>query len=102
MTTEYKPPAKLTSARLATLAAAHRMCEQHDRVLSYAYALEEISSMAAELLTTRKALALAATRMEILAGRMRACHEETGKHELLPEAEAFVREAKEASKWPTY
>lgn len=34
------------------------------------------------------------TRMEILTGRMRACHEETGKHELLSEAEAFCEEAK--------
>ncbi len=53
--------------------------------------------MAAELLTARKGLTLAATRMEILTDRMRAFHEETGNHALLPEAEAFVQEAKEAA-----
>lgn len=43
-----------------------------------------------------KALRLAATRLEILTGRMRACREETGQHELLSEAEAFCAEALEA------
>lgn len=43
-----------------------------------------------------KALGLAAVRLEILTGRMRACHEETGQHELLDEAEAFCREARTA------
>jgi hypothetical protein len=45
----------------------------------------------------REALRLAAIRLEILTGRMRACHEETGNHELIEEAEMFVEEAKAAS-----
>lgn len=44
----------------------------------------------------REALQLAAFRLEIAAGRMRACHEETGKHELLDEIELFVTEARES------
>lgn len=42
------------------------------------------------------ALELAATRLEILTGRMRACHAETGRHQLLDEAELFSAEAKAA------
>ena len=44
----------------------------------------------------RGALELAAVRLEILTGRMRACHQETGKHELMDEAESFCREARAA------
>ncbi len=44
-----------------------------------------------------KALGLAATRLEILTGRMRACHVNTGAHTLsLDEGTMFIREAKEA------
>jgi hypothetical protein len=42
------------------------------------------------------ALELAATRLEILTDRMRGCHEITGRHELLSEAEAFCTEARAA------
>ena len=42
------------------------------------------------------ALWLAGIRLEILTGRIRACHEETGAHELLDEAEMFCYEAKQA------
>lgn len=34
-------------------------------------------------------------RLEILTARMRGCHEDTGHHVLLGEAEAFVAEGKE-------
>ncbi len=43
-----------------------------------------------------KGLEVAATRLQILTDRMRGCHEETGKHELLDEAQAFADEAKAA------
>jgi len=39
---------------------------------------------------------LAIIRMEILVGRLRACHEDTGNHELIGESEAFASEGKEA------
>ncbi len=48
------------------------------------------SNLAAEMLA---ALKLAAIRLEILTARMRGCHEVTGQHELLGEAEAFYVEA---------
>jgi hypothetical protein len=44
----------------------------------------------------RRALETAAIRFDICAGRMRACHEETGNHELLAEVEMFAEEAREA------
>lgn len=44
----------------------------------------------------REALSLAATRLEILTGRARGCHEETGRHELLEEAEGFCIEARQS------
>jgi hypothetical protein len=52
----------------------------------------QLTKRVAEL---ENALKTAAIRMEILTGRMRGCHEETGKHELLDEAEAFCKEARE-------
>jgi hypothetical protein len=44
----------------------------------------------------RRELELAAVRLEILTGRMRGCHEETGRHELIEEAEAFCVETRAA------
>ena len=44
----------------------------------------------------RRALELAAIRLEVCAGRMRGCHAETGQHGLLDEVETFVREARES------
>lgn len=44
----------------------------------------------------REALRLAAVRLDICTGRMRGCHEKTGNHELLDEAEMFVSEARAA------
>lgn len=44
----------------------------------------------------RAALYWASVRLGICLGRMRACHEETGKHELLDEVEMFVAEARAA------
>ena len=49
-----------------------------------------------EVRELRRALQDAAIRLEILTGRMRACHEETGKHELLEEAEDFAKQAKDS------
>ena len=43
-----------------------------------------------------EALRTAAVRLVILTGRMRGCHEETGKHELMEEADMFCAEAKKA------
>ena len=51
-----------------------------------------------EAVALRGALELAAVRLEILTGRMRACHQETGQHELLDEADSFCREAREATR----
>lgn len=56
--------------------------------------------MTAETLRLRAALQLAAIRLEILTGRMRACHEETRAHELLAEAEMFCTEARQALEPP--
>lgn len=50
-----------------------------------------LEALNAELLA---ALELAAVRLEILTARLRGCHEETGRHQLLPEAEAFCLEAR--------
>ena len=44
----------------------------------------------------REALWKAAVRLEILTGRMRGCHAETGRHELMDEAEMFCAEARAA------
>lgn len=46
----------------------------------------------------RVALELAAIRLQIMEGRARGCHEETGNHELMEEAEMFTAEAREALK----
>ena len=58
---------------------------------------EDIALLLAEIRRLRRALELAAVRLEILTGRMRACHEETGNHGLLQlEAVPFGEEAREA------
>lgn len=49
-----------------------------------------------QLLEPEAALDLAAIRLGICAGRMRACREDTGQHELIDEIEAFEREARQA------
>ncbi len=54
------------------------------------------NSDALTITALRSALRLAAVRLEILTDRMRGCHAETGKHELLDEAEMFCREARAA------
>lgn len=59
-------------------------------------AAEREAALAARVAVLTRAMELAAVRLEILTSRMRACHEETGKHELLEEAEAFCREARAA------
>jgi hypothetical protein len=43
-----------------------------------------------------EALRLAGIRLQIAADRMRACHEDTGQHELLSEIDSFAQEAREA------
>lgn len=57
---------------------------------------EVANSLADKLEKMKAALELAATRLEILTGRMRACREETGAHALLDEAVAFCEETREA------
>lgn len=49
-----------------------------------------------ERMRLRNALRLAATRLDICLGRMRACHEKTGNHQLVDEVEMFVQQAQEA------
>jgi hypothetical protein len=56
---------------------------------------------AAEIERLREALRRAATHLEILTGRMRGCHEETGNHCLLEEAEWFCEEARAALDEPS-
>lgn len=67
---------------------------------NYVQAADKAEEMRAELeraqqreAALREALRLAAVRLEICENRMRGCHEETGKHELLDEVEMFVDEA---------
>ena len=72
-----------------TPAGATRFAKSNDR-------LRTIATLRAKLATAVGALEWAAVRLEILTGRMRACHQETGKHELLDEAEAFCGEARSA------
>lgn len=55
------------------------------------------ASAAQETKRLRDALTLAATRLEILTGRMRGCHETTGNHELLDEAVMFCEAARRAA-----
>lgn len=59
-------------------------------------AAEEIAWLGEEVRRLRDALIRASVHLEILTGRMRACHEETGNHELLDEAEAFCAETRKA------
>lgn len=57
---------------------------------------KEIDFLLAERDKLKADLKVAAIRLEILTGRMRACHQTTGEHALLFEAEMFVLEAKAA------
>lgn len=84
---------KINEQRLSNLAAAYRMSAHHDQALAAPPTLEEVSILATAAVKARKDVKLMATRLQILTGRMRACREETGRHDLLPEAEAFVEEA---------
>ena len=57
-------------------------------------ALARAEAAEAEAARLREALEVAAVRFGICAGRMRACHSETGNHELLDEVEAFDVDAR--------
>ena len=57
---------------------------------------ETTLALVARVRVLERALELAAIRLGIAAGRMRACHEETGQHELLDEIEMFEAEARAA------
>lgn len=70
------------------------VCTTCDREASEKAAAQARFNEAAREL--REAMRTATVRLNILVGRMRACHLETGKHELLSEAEAFHAEAVEA------
>lgn len=59
-------------------------------------AAQFIAESSTQYTDLRLALWYAAVRLEILTGRARACHEETGRHELLDEAESFCEEARAA------
>ncbi len=67
---------------------------QHADGTSLCNPYKEIQTLSENRNKLLKALWYAHVRLEILTGRMRACHEETGKHELLDEAQMFVDEAK--------
>lgn len=70
-------------------------CIQKDRISTLK---SQLAAAQAEIERLREALSAAAVRLELLTDRMRGCHEATGKHELLDEAEAFATEAREALK----
>ena len=57
-------------------------------------ALARAEAAEAEAARLREALEVAAVRFGICAGRMRACHSETGNHELLDEVEMFASETR--------
>ena len=57
-------------------------------------ALARAEAAEAEAARLRAALEVAAVRFGICAGRMRACHSETGNHELLDEVEMFASETR--------
>lgn len=59
-------------------------------------AIRENARLRERVAALELSMRLAATRMDILVGRMRGCHEMTGMHELLDEAEMFVQEARAA------
>jgi hypothetical protein len=59
-----------------------------------AHGIEPCVTHQAKLAAYHRALEMAAVRLEILTGRMRACREETGQHDLIDEAEAFCLEAR--------
>ena len=84
----------LTKAELAQFEQAFTTPDRG----KYPYSLDmlRLIAQAKRAVVLEAALRLAATRLEILTGRMRGCHEETGKHELLDEAEAFCDEARKA------
>ena len=63
-------------------------------------AIPIIEAQQARIVELEGALKLAAVRLEILTGRARACHEVTGMHELMDEAEMFCQEAKQALRQP--
>src|SRR3990170_4684699 len=63
--------------------AVQKLLTEHDQMQERIKALEH-------------GLRLAAIRLEILTGRARACHEVTGQHELIGEAEIFCQEARQA------
>ena len=54
----------------------------------------DVEELLKQLQHAEASLKTASIRLEILTGRMRGCHEETGKHELLDEAEMFCEEAR--------
>lgn len=54
---------------------------------------DEVACQERAIGIAKYALKLCKVRLEILTGRMRGCHEETGKHELLDEAQMFCDEA---------
>jgi hypothetical protein len=72
---------------------AARLEAENERLKAEVLALEKAREK------QRRALELAAVRLQILTDRERACHEETGNHELVEvEAQAFADEARAALK----
>ncbi len=89
-------------AELAKLGEAWRVGEGAEIMDAYQHQQELLNAQSARISELESAMKLAAIRMEILVDRMRGCHEETGKHQLLDEAQMFVDEAKAALKGQTH
>lgn len=68
--------------------------QMEDLRLLTVQALARAEAAEAEAARLRAALEVAAVRFGICAGRMRACHSETGNHELLDEVEMFASETR--------
>lgn len=73
-----------------------RMCLQYPNHPAFVEHAKVYLAVDARLRHLERELEHAAVRLEILTGRMRACHEETGNHGLLDEAEMFCKEARAA------
>lgn len=58
---------------------------------------EQIVALLSENKRLRETLQMAGIRLGILVGRMQACHEDTGNHELMDEAVMFWTEARDAT-----
>lgn len=85
------PAARYLNRNLDVAIRWQFVAAEHERLVA-----ERTATLEARGRVLEEALRLAAVRLEILTSRMRGCHEETGKHALLGEAEMFCQEARAA------